>query len=235
MLASTWMGKGYVVLNLQSEKTKITEKLCRSLPWPEENRQPLLTWDEMPPYCRYCQKDDHCRADCAELLKTKHCFECNELGHIIRDCPRRNRTAPVAPNKRVAVELVKPRKVSGAPSNKDERLSPPPSPKLTSERSIDIKKKDDADNMKIDDTTGGEGSNKQSRHPDVISGEEIRDPKKFENGHEDSGINLQSVDTDTGLQNGALDDSTKIMNNLDGGRRDSILTTTTTNSLSQND
>jgi hypothetical protein len=98
-----FFGQGHVALNLKPTKTEVTEKLSRVLPWPEENRQLLLSWDEMPPYCRCC------RADCAELLMIKHCYKCNELGHIIRDCPRRNRNAPVACNKRVTVELVKPR------------------------------------------------------------------------------------------------------------------------------
>jgi hypothetical protein len=107
-----FFGQGYVVLNLKPTESQVTESLRRVLPWPEENRQLLLTWDEMPPYCRYCQKDDHCRADCAELLRTKQCYECNEVGHVIRDSPRRNRNAPTAPNKRVPVETLKPRKVS---------------------------------------------------------------------------------------------------------------------------
>jgi hypothetical protein len=69
MDGDVFFGQGYVVLNPQPKKMVVTEKLCRELPWPEENRQLLLTWDEMPPYCRYCQKPDHCRADCPEITR----------------------------------------------------------------------------------------------------------------------------------------------------------------------
>jgi hypothetical protein len=89
--------------------------------------------------------------------------------------------------------------------------------------------------MEIDNTIDGEGSNKQYRELDVIAGDEIRDPKKFKNGHEDGGISVPSANTDTCLQD-VLDDNTTVLNNLDGGRRDNIITTTTTDSLShQND
>jgi hypothetical protein len=46
-------GQGYVMINLKLTKTEVTEELSRILPWPEENRQLLLTWDEMPPYRFY--------------------------------------------------------------------------------------------------------------------------------------------------------------------------------------
>jgi hypothetical protein len=61
-----FFGQGYVVLNLKPTNTEVTEELSRVLPWPEENRQLLLIRDEMPYYCRYYPKDDHCRAECAE-------------------------------------------------------------------------------------------------------------------------------------------------------------------------
>jgi hypothetical protein len=176
MDGKVFFGQGYVVLNLQPKETKVTEKLSHVLPWPEQNRQLLLTWDEMPPYCRYCQKDDHCRADCPELIKTKYCFECNEQGHIVRDCPRRNRQAPIAPNKRVAIEIVKLRKMPSSTVNTHQQSSPPASPKPIPFNPIAEMKV--ADQMDID-------SSKQPRTEDVISGEENRDPKKFKNAHKE--------------------------------------------------
>ncbi|KAI8369936.1 hypothetical protein BD560DRAFT_397134 [Blakeslea trispora] len=50
-----------------------------------------LTWNEMPPYCRYCQKDNHC----------------NDLGNISKDRPRREHGSQIPPNKRVTITRLK--------------------------------------------------------------------------------------------------------------------------------
>jgi hypothetical protein len=51
-----FFGQGYVVLNLKPTESQVTESLRRVLPWPEENRQLLLTWDEMPPLLQILPK-----------------------------------------------------------------------------------------------------------------------------------------------------------------------------------
>ncbi|RCH99604.1 hypothetical protein CU098_006828 [Rhizopus stolonifer] len=101
-----FVGQGHVVLNHNPicAEVETFEKLSRVIDWIDGQRDLLLTWDEMPPYCRFCQKEDHCRADCKELLKTKHCFNCNEKGHIIRDCPRRIYNPPIVAHKRIPVQ-----------------------------------------------------------------------------------------------------------------------------------
>jgi hypothetical protein len=55
-MESCFFGQGYVVLNLKPTESQVTESLRRVLPWPEENRQLLLTWDEMPPLLQILPK-----------------------------------------------------------------------------------------------------------------------------------------------------------------------------------
>lgn len=188
MDGKVFFGQGYVVLNLKPTGFEVTESLTRVLPWPSENRQLLLTWDEMPPYCRYCQKDDHCRADCTELLRTKHCFECNELGHIIRDCPRRNRNNQVQ-HKRVAVAVTKSRKV---PVNATAIVkTPPPSPKLMPTKEPVAEKCISISTEKLDEIMEVDGSEevekpKQNRATNELSAGDDREAKKFKNNHKEA-------------------------------------------------
>jgi hypothetical protein len=83
-------GRGYAVINISEPNMDEPETLRRVINWFNEDRELLLTWSEMPKYCRFCQKSDHCRADCPDLYKSKQCYNCNELGHVNKDCPRRN-------------------------------------------------------------------------------------------------------------------------------------------------
>ncbi|KAI8327641.1 hypothetical protein BD560DRAFT_295993, partial [Blakeslea trispora] len=85
----TFFDQGYVILDLNCPHPSQPETLRREVDWfADDQRMLRLSWDEMPPYCRYCQKEDHCRAGCPDIRKSKQCYNCNELGHLSKDCPR---------------------------------------------------------------------------------------------------------------------------------------------------
>ncbi|KAI8380134.1 hypothetical protein BD560DRAFT_388656 [Blakeslea trispora] len=107
MDGNVFYGQGYVVLNLNKPHVTEPQTLSRIIDWGDKDRDLLLTWDEMPPFCRFCQKYDHCRADCDALRNSRQCFNCNERGHISRDCPRRSHGLAHPPNKRVVVGQAK--------------------------------------------------------------------------------------------------------------------------------
>lgn len=86
-----FMGQGYATLNLSPTNRDDTDErfpLRHVIPWIEDGRQVLLHRDTMPAFCRLCQEDDHCRADCPSIQKlfTMPC-NCNDKGHIQRNCP----------------------------------------------------------------------------------------------------------------------------------------------------
>ncbi|KAI8373787.1 hypothetical protein BD560DRAFT_446294 [Blakeslea trispora] len=120
----SFFGQGYVILDLNCPHPTEPESLRREIDWFDDGKRMLrLTWDEMPPYCRYCQKDDHCRADCQELLQLRQCYNCNELGHISRDCSRRNYGAQPPAGKRVAVSKAQMEKeVAAKAATRTEKL-----------------------------------------------------------------------------------------------------------------
>jgi len=100
------VGIGYATLNIDPVESPLErlEKLQRVIDWDDgegDIRHVYLQWDEMPPFCRICQKEDHCRADCPDLKKYLECYNCNKKGHMMRNCPRNNHIDPVvAPNKK---------------------------------------------------------------------------------------------------------------------------------------
>jgi hypothetical protein len=53
-------GRGYAVINISEPNMDEPETLRRVIDWFNEDRELLLTWSEMPKYCRFCQKSDHC-------------------------------------------------------------------------------------------------------------------------------------------------------------------------------
>ncbi|KAI9252082.1 hypothetical protein BY458DRAFT_582713 [Sporodiniella umbellata] len=102
-----WLcGRGYVVLNLNLSEYRGEpyEKSSGAIGRLGGTREVLLTCDEMPSYCRFCQKDDHCRADCQDRLRYLSCFNCNGKGHAIPDCPCCNHYSPMSTNKRVPIQ-----------------------------------------------------------------------------------------------------------------------------------
>ncbi|KAI9260838.1 hypothetical protein BY458DRAFT_260117 [Sporodiniella umbellata] len=97
----------------------------------------------MPPYCRFCKKDDHCRADCKDRLGHLSCFNCNEKGHVICDCPRRNHHPPMSTNKRVPFQPtvtgnVPAREPQNRAQNQKSRPRPNPPQKESNLASMDI-------------------------------------------------------------------------------------------------
>ncbi|KAG0973253.1 hypothetical protein G6F29_012954 [Rhizopus arrhizus] len=89
------VGIGYATLNIDPVESPLErlEKLQRVIDWDDgegDIRHVYLQWDEMPPFCRICQKEDHCRADCPDLKKCLECYNCNKKGHMRHNCPRKN-------------------------------------------------------------------------------------------------------------------------------------------------
>ncbi|KAL0139999.1 CCHC-type zinc finger transcription factor [Mucor lusitanicus] len=120
-----FQGEGYVTLNLtlsnapenecmdshedgsQCQGKRHLEPLKRVIIWDtlsreEDQRQILLQWDQMPAFCRQCQKPDHCRADCPDYHKWAICYHCNKRGHVSKNCNRNNSES--VPSKVRAVE-----------------------------------------------------------------------------------------------------------------------------------
>lgn len=105
-----FMGQGYATLDLNpstEENDAPFEELQRILLWRDDDgdvRQVLLQWEDMPDFCRLCQRTGHCRADCPDYQKYLKCHNCNLNGHIMRNCPRNNAIDTVnAPNKKRAI------------------------------------------------------------------------------------------------------------------------------------
>ncbi|KAL9545608.1 hypothetical protein PS6_008122 [Mucor atramentarius] len=138
-----FQGEGYVTLNLtlsnipdndcmephesgfECSGKRHLEPLKRVIIWDtrskeEEQRQILLQWDQMPAFCRQCQKPDHCRADCPDYHKWAICYHCNKRGHVSKNCDRNNAESVRAVEKTYA----KPKDRKGAKS------TPPPTKKV---------------------------------------------------------------------------------------------------------
>lgn len=64
--------------------------ICDARAKEDEQRQILLQWDQMIAFCRYCQKPDHCRADCQDYHKWAICYYCNKRGHVSKNSDRNN-------------------------------------------------------------------------------------------------------------------------------------------------
>lgn len=101
-----YMGQGYATLDTTPTKDQLVpfEKLTRVIDWTTDDgdvRHVLLQWEDMPDFCRICQKYGHCRADCPDYQKYLKCHNCNKTGHIMRNCPRHNSPkSDLAPSKK---------------------------------------------------------------------------------------------------------------------------------------
>ncbi|KAK4512394.1 uncharacterized protein ATC70_003093 [Mucor velutinosus] len=80
----------------------------------DEQRQTLLQWDQMPAFCRHCQKPDHCRADCPDYHKWANCYHCNKPGHVSKNCDRNNSESVPAKVRAVEKSPAKPKERKGA-------------------------------------------------------------------------------------------------------------------------
>ena len=89
----------------------------------DEQRQILLQWDQMPAFCRHCQKPDHCRADCPDYHKWAICCHCNKRGHVSKNCDRNN--AETIPAKVRVVE----KPYAKLKERKGAKSTPPPTKK----------------------------------------------------------------------------------------------------------
>lgn len=107
----TFMGKGYVVLDRNTtDPAKLEHEINWDIADGSDDWKVYMHWKDMPQYCRYCQKPDHCRADCPELLATKQCHKCNEPGHLARQCHRNNVRTDQSADKKVQINQFKTRK-----------------------------------------------------------------------------------------------------------------------------
>ena len=106
--SGVYTGSGYVVLELSTLETSdsscslshlidwsfqpidysdvSTLSLCQSF----DRIQVRATWATMPPFCRYCHSSEHALKDCSVRRTATTCFNCHEVGHISRSCPRKN-------------------------------------------------------------------------------------------------------------------------------------------------
>lgn len=135
--------RAYATLNLTPVQPDDLpyEPLQRVITWIEDNgreRDIYLQWDEMPDFCRNCQAADHCRADCPTKGSSLKCYNCNENGHISRQCPRNNSMTPITSNKKRAVVVppIKTRKVADGTNiqSTDSSTKPTNSPVATEDK-----------------------------------------------------------------------------------------------------
>lgn len=97
-LAGVYSGRGYAVLATTGDSA-----LTHALDWKyrclfaDDSEDPVetsvevyATWDSMAPYCRYCHASDHAFADCPKKKSKISCYNCNEVGHMAKSCPRRH-------------------------------------------------------------------------------------------------------------------------------------------------
>jgi hypothetical protein len=120
-----YVGQGYATLNTtprtDEEPYETLDRIIYMTLDSGKNRQILLQWQDMPDFCRICQKGDHCRADCPDYKKYIQCHNCNGHGHISRNCDRQN--AIDTPSKKQTFGNKKERK---QPYNTKSTLSSPP-------------------------------------------------------------------------------------------------------------
>lgn len=133
-LAGVYSDRGYVVLATDSSPSN-TDLLTHAIDWTylplalntseaiaTTSVEVYATWNSMAPYCRYCHASDHALLDCLKKKAKVSCYNCNELGHIAKSCPRRH-SDPAAG--RTAHKARKtPSKVS--PSSRLSSTPPPP-------------------------------------------------------------------------------------------------------------
>jgi hypothetical protein len=97
-LAGVYSDRGYAVLATNGDSA-----LTHALDWKyrclfaddaensaETSVEVYATWDSMSPYCRYCHASDHALADCSKKKSKISCYNCNEIGHMAKSCPRRH-------------------------------------------------------------------------------------------------------------------------------------------------
>ncbi|CEP09129.1 hypothetical protein [Parasitella parasitica] len=157
-----FQGEGYATLNLSLADSpdnecmeshadgsscsgqRHLEPLSRVIIWDpraDEQRKVLLQWDKMPDFCRNCQSTEHCRADCPDYKKWIRCFDCNETGHVMRNC-KRNGSIESAPAKIRVISnpgsLPKPRKSSKEPLASYIGSSPQPKDVVTARTSTQM-------------------------------------------------------------------------------------------------
>lgn len=122
----SFMGKDYVVLNHNIENPVPLE---HKINWDNIDRNDdwkvYLPWKDMRQYCPYCQKSNHCRADCTEVLATKQCHNRNDQGHIVRYCPRNNQRSEKTADKKFVVNQFAATRKTGSTrgSNKSNKSS----------------------------------------------------------------------------------------------------------------
>jgi hypothetical protein len=113
-----YTGSGYATIDISPKPNQNSpyEPLDHIILWDTEEgadiRHVHLQWNDMPDFCRICHASDHCRADCPKLKEYLKCHNCNQRGHLIRDCPRNNQIDIItSPSKKRTVLNKKERKV----------------------------------------------------------------------------------------------------------------------------
>ncbi|KAL7315188.1 hypothetical protein PS15m_006673 [Mucor circinelloides] len=124
-----YVGQGYATLNITPKPNEPAYETMDRIIYLRldsgANRQVLLKWQDMPDFCRLCQKPDHCKADCPDARKYMQCFNCNQHGHKSRNCPRQDNAD--TPNKKPAAIHRKERKTSSTVTSQEP--NPPIGPR----------------------------------------------------------------------------------------------------------
>ena len=167
-----YVGQGYATLNTTPKPDEPAyESLDRIIYMKvanDTNRQILLKWQDMPDFCRLCQKPDHCKADCPDAKKFTQCFNCNKHGHKSRNCPKQDNTD--IPSKKANTIPRKDRKVPITPIEPN----PPRGPRVVI--------------AKIQETADTESANSQQQQmakPDTA--------KEAEEGNDEDSMNIDSI------------------------------------------
>lgn len=235
----SFMGKGYVVLNRNIENPLPLE---HEINWDNtdgnDDWKVYLHWKDMPQYCRYCQKPDHCRADCAELLATKQCHNCNDHGHIARHCPRNNQRSEKTADKKVVVSQFTGTRKTGSTrgSNKSNYSSKPVATTITDSTHASTRETiSQVSAMDISSATSGDTINDGGNDDHYM---ELSDDKKTngntrteESGDEEREYKKMKASSEVAV----TDPNTKIIADINSGAGGPNSTTSTPTTIIYND
>ncbi|OAD04286.1 CCHC-type zinc finger transcription factor [Mucor lusitanicus CBS 277.49] len=207
-----YVGQGYATLNITPKPNEPAyEALDRIIYFRLENgvnRQVLLKWQDMPDFCRLCQKPDHCKADCPDARKYMQCFNCNQHGHKSRNCPRQDDAD--TPSKKPATLPKKERKTPSSTTVVLQDQNPPIGPRTVARKNQETTDTDSANQQQ--QSSLDHPQSKPAGHDDVMELDPAttKDADHVSDGATDAGTShaqtaqaqqqTKEADTDLGSQ-----------------------------------